>query len=124
MQAKSIVISQWKLINELKCYFSKFTTDKSFEKVLNQQFAKFLQKIDPTTFGKDFRYFASPTATPVPKSTPTSDTKQESNNAGSSIPSILTGLIVNGVSREEVKKETVPKWKKAKPVISMVNSIC
>ncbi|XP_028132451.1 calcium-independent phospholipase A2-gamma [Diabrotica virgifera virgifera] len=128
MQAKNIVLNQWRLINELKKYFSKFTNDKTFETALNKEFAQFLQKIDSKTYGKGLvKYFTSQ-STDIVKNTPMHETKVEKDvKQEQSIPSrlslpiqnVLSGLSINIKSKEDEKKEIIPRWKTVtKPIVS------
>ncbi|KAG5890473.1 hypothetical protein JTB14_013415 [Gonioctena quinquepunctata] len=117
MQAKSIVMNQWKLINELKIYFSKFTSDKSFENALNKEFAQFLQKIDPKKYGNNLtKYFSSTGTEIIPKKIETKETKQELNRL--SFPGVFSGLNINITSKEVEKKDKTPRWKVNKPLVS------
>ncbi|KAJ8925966.1 hypothetical protein NQ315_009819 [Exocentrus adspersus] len=113
MQAKNIVLNQWKLINELKSYFSKLTSDnKAIENALNNEFVQFLQRIDAKSYGSDLvKYFSTMN---VSKRFEMTETKQEQGNK-ISLPSILNEL-VNG--KVEEKKEAVPKWKVTKSLVS------
>ncbi|CAG9821065.1 unnamed protein product [Phaedon cochleariae] len=117
MHAKSIVMNQWRLINELKSYFSKFTNDKTFENALNKEFAQFLQKVDPKTYGTDFmRYFTSQTEI-MPKKEENKETKQEQSRL--SLPAVLSGLNINiGNNKEQEKKDNLPRWKTCNRVVS------
>ncbi|XP_056645439.1 calcium-independent phospholipase A2-gamma-like [Diorhabda sublineata] len=124
MQAKNIVLNQWKLINELKKYFSKFTSDNTFETALNKEFAQFLQKIDSKTYGREIiKYFTSTTENV--NNTSISDTKEVKQGQASAsrlslpIQNVLSGLNINIRSKEEVKKEVLPRWKTIpKPIVS------
>lgn len=105
LQAKRIVLNQWKLITGLKHYFSKLTTDRTFEKVLNKQFALFLQKIDAKTYGNGLiQYFSSDN---------TAVKEIEPRDTSLSIPNVLNNLRLNIKNKEE-NKEVIPKWKMLK----------
>lgn len=109
MQAKNIVLNQWKLINELKSYFSKFTTDKTIEIALNKEFAQFLQKIDTKSYSNDLvRYFTSVSVN-ISRKLEMTEVNQEQGRI--SLPNLLNEL-VNG--KPEEKKENIPKWKVTK----------
>ncbi|CAG9764915.1 unnamed protein product [Ceutorhynchus assimilis] len=114
MHAKTVILNQWRLINQLKTYFSKLTNDKTFEKALNKEFAHFLQKIDPKTYGKDvLRYFTA---------TMGSDTNQNKKQIkGDPEKNIISFPNVFGnMFKDEPKPAPVPvpKWKTVKPIIS------
>ncbi|CAG9835357.1 unnamed protein product [Diabrotica balteata] len=128
MQAKNIVLNQWRLINELKKYFSKFTNDKTFETALNKEFAQFLQKIDSKTYGKSLvKYFTSQSTnivnnTPVHEAKVDKEVKQEQSmpsRLSLPIQNVLSGLSINIKSKEDDKKEIIPRWKTVpKPIVS------
>lgn len=113
MQAKSVILKQWKLINQLKIYFSKFAHDSNIENVLNKEFAKFLQKIDPKIYGNDFVQQFSSTIS-VDNSQEKSDAKGiDKDKGGISFPNIFSNMW-----KEETKSVTIPKWKTEKPAVS------
>ncbi|XP_074034206.1 calcium-independent phospholipase A2-gamma [Leptinotarsa decemlineata] len=117
MQAKSIVMNQWKLISELKIYLSKFTNDKSFENALNKEFVQFLQKVDPKKYGNDLvKYFASQTSEIITKKSEPNETKQEQSKL--SLPGVLSGLNINIANKENQQKENIPRWKINKQLVS------
>lgn len=113
MQTKNIVLNQWKLINELKSYFSKLTTDKTVEIALNKEFTQFLQKVDAKSYGNDLvRYFTSMSVS-ISKKLEITEINQEQGKI--SLPNILNDL-VNG--KPEEKKEVIPKWKISRTLAS------
>lgn len=113
MQTKNIVLNQWKLINELKSYFSKLTTDKTVEIALNKEFTQFLQKVDAKSYGNDLvRYFTSMSVS-ISKKLEITEINQEQGKI--SLPNILNDL-VNG--KPEEKKEGIPKWKISRTLAS------
>lgn len=115
MQAKNIVLSQWKLFNELKSYFSKLTSDKTIEIAFNKEFAQFLQKIDAKSYRTDLvRYFTS-MSVGISRKLEMTEINQEQSKI--SLPNILNEL-VNG--KPEEKKEVIPKWKISKTLVSKV----
>lgn len=110
LQAKSIVLKQWKLIKGLQSYFSKFTSDKTFENILNKEFALFLQKIDARTYGNGLvKYF-----TPEITANQSVDRKE-----ATSIPNVFSNLVINISNKEE--KKVIPKWKIPKSTPSNVS---
>ncbi|CAH0552148.1 unnamed protein product [Brassicogethes aeneus] len=112
MQAKSVVLNQFKLITQLKTYFS----DKTFENALNKEFAHFLQKIQPKTYGSDLvRYFESSAA--VPK-------VLEREKEGISLPNVFNGFKFGYGAKIEEKKSTLPKWKHTKALVSKESIAC
>lgn len=115
MHAKAIILSQWKLINELKSYFSKFTTDKTVEIALNKEFAQFLQKIDAKSYGNDLVRYLTSITVGISRKLEMTDVKQEQGKI--SLPNLLSEL-VNGKADE--KKEVIPKWKVARTLASKV----
>lgn len=115
MQAKNIVLNQWKIISELKSYFSKLATDKTVEIALNKEFTQFLQKIDAKSYGNDLvRYFTSMSVS-ISKKLEMTEINQEQGKI--SLPNILNEL-VNG--KPEEKKEVIPKWKISRTLVSKV----
>lgn len=121
MQAKSIILNQLKLITQLKNFISKVTLDKTFENALNKEFAHFLQKIQPKTYGKDLiRYFESTTA--IPK-TLDKQTDQETSPSSIYLPKVFSGLTF-GIGMKVEKKEVIPKWKMGKPTVSKESITC
>lgn len=112
MQAKSLVISQWKLLNQLKDYISKFSADKAFENALNKEFAHFLQKIQPSVYGNDLiRYFESITLQIDNKNVDKNKIRNEQNTT-TYFPNVLNGIKIKIGGNSEGKK-LVPKWKEA-----------
>lgn len=109
MHAKTVILTQWKLINHLKSYLSKLTSDTAFENALNKEFAHFLQKIDPKTYGK---LGASLEPKQVNEIAP-----NEPEKSGMSFPSVFGKMF----KENEPKQVPVPKWKTAKPTISKVS---
>ncbi|XP_018574412.1 calcium-independent phospholipase A2-gamma [Anoplophora glabripennis] len=113
MQTKNIVLSQWKLINELKSYISKFTADKTIETALNKEFAQLLQNINAKSYGSDLvRYFSS-ISVGISRNLEMTEINQDQGKI--SLPNILNEL-VNG--KPEEKKEVIPKWKISKRLTS------
>lgn len=122
MQAKNLVLSQWKLINELKMYFAKFTIDKTFENALNKEFAQFLQKIDARTYGSDLIKYFTPQTASLPEKVEKVEGKQELGRM--TFPNVLNGLKINMGNKVEEKKEIIPKWKVSKSLISKESVSC
>lgn len=114
MHAKTVILSQWKLISHLKSYFSKITTDRTFENALNKEFAHFLQKIDPKTYGKDMiRYFSSTMS--VETNQDKSTVKGDQEKSVISFPNVFGNMF-----KDDHKSDPVPKWKTIKHVVSKV----
>ncbi|XP_050297530.1 calcium-independent phospholipase A2-gamma-like isoform X2 [Anthonomus grandis grandis] len=119
MHAKTVILTQWKLINHLKSFFAKFNTDGTFEKALNKEFIEFLQKVDPKTYGKDtMRYFSSALSFESNKEKSVTETNGEQEK--SSVITFPTTFpnVFGSIFKDEPKPKPVPKWKAAKPVIS------
>ncbi|EFA06489.1 Calcium-independent phospholipase A2-gamma-like Protein [Tribolium castaneum] len=93
LQAKNVIISQWNLVNQLKTTLSKFTNEKTVENALNQEFTKFLQRIQPTINGIDLTKYFNALSLPIFKN---SEQISETTVAKNSV--------------KEMKK-VVPKWK-------------
>ncbi|KAL1501628.1 hypothetical protein ABEB36_006925 [Hypothenemus hampei] len=115
MHTKTVILTQWKLINYLKTYFNKFTIDTGFENALNREFAQFLQKVDPKTYGKHVIEQVKSTisindsnAKPVPQ--------QEKNAL--SFPNVFGNIF-----KDEPKSEPIPKWKTLKTSVVSRESI-
>lgn len=114
MHAKNVIIAHWKLINHLKSYFAKFTTDTTFENALNKEFAHFLQKVDPKTYGKEMvRYLASQIT--VDQKSDKAVKVEQPEKSMISFPNVFGNMF-----KDEPKPVPVPKWKSAKPVVSKV----
>lgn len=121
MSAKTVILTQWKLINDLKTYFSKITPDKTFENALNKEFAQFLQKIDPKTYGDDvIRYFSSALSA-VNSPSEKTETKTEENKivekSDSPSSSYFPKSVFGNVFKEEMKPASIPKWKTCKALV-------
>ncbi|XP_076268235.1 calcium-independent phospholipase A2-gamma-like isoform X1 [Rhynchophorus ferrugineus] len=111
MQAKTVIIKHWKLINQLKIYFSKFTQDSNIEKVLNREFAKFLQKIDPQIYGNGpIEQFSTVSKENQPQK---SELKIEKDKGSISFPNIFGNMW-----KDEIKPTPIPKWKRERSAIS------
>ncbi|KAH1006410.1 calcium-independent phospholipase A2-gamma [Dendroctonus ponderosae] len=109
MHAKTVILTQWKLINHLKSYLAKLTSDTGFENALNREFAHFLQKVDPKTYGKLGVSAASLEPKQVQEIGP-----NEPERSGLSFPSVFGKMFKDN----EPKQVPEPKWKTAKPSIS------
>lgn len=124
MHVKNIVLTQWKLINGLKLYFSKFTSDRTFENALNKEFAQFLQKIDSKTYGQDLiRYFTSDKDGKDGKKADDGKSNPEDNAQNQnklSLPNVFSTFTISMKSKE-VKKDNAPSWKVTpKPIVTKV----
>ncbi|XP_066149047.1 calcium-independent phospholipase A2-gamma-like [Euwallacea fornicatus] len=119
MNAKSVVLTHWKLISHLKAYFSKFTTDSAFENALNREFAQFLQKIDPKTYGKDvIRYLSSPVSVKQKQKQEKDIIKTEQEKGIISFPNMFGSIF-----KDEPEPMPLPKWKTAKRVVTKETAI-
>ncbi|XP_044746371.1 calcium-independent phospholipase A2-gamma-like isoform X2 [Coccinella septempunctata] len=114
--AKNVLLTQSKLISQLKKYISKIPETDLLENALNKEFAQFLQKLQPRIYGSDLiRFFTQPT---VVENTKTPKTERKESVPSLSIPDLLETLKIKINSTEAPKmKETVPKWL-VKPIIS------
>lgn len=122
MQAKTTVmaLTQWKLLNQIKDYISKFSNDKNLQNVLNKEFAQLLQKYQPSVYGDNIvRNLESAVTTKETHKKLESDVsgEQKTDQTSLSIPNVLTKLIP---SKEELVIEPQPKWKDTNTTISKV----
>ncbi|XP_045480446.1 calcium-independent phospholipase A2-gamma-like isoform X2 [Harmonia axyridis] len=115
--AKNILLTQSKLIIQLKKYIAKIPEKDLLDHAWNKEFAHFLQRIQPKIYGSDLiRFFTQPTLVENSKTQKT-DTKESIPTL--SIPDILETLKIKINGTEVPKmKETVPKWL-TKPVVSL-----
>jgi calcium-independent phospholipase A2-gamma len=106
LQAKNVIYSQWNLLNYLKSYLSKISNDKTVENALNNEFAHFLQKFQPTIYGPtDFwKYFNSLSPSLFKE-------LQLFNKKENSLKRIEE-------TRDNVKIQKVAKWKEKEIIIS------
>jgi hypothetical protein len=106
LQAKNVIYSQWNLLNYLKSYLSKISNDKTVENALNNEFAHFLQKFQPTIYGPtDFwKYFNSLSPSLFKE-------LQLFNKKENSLKKIEE-------TRDNVKIQKVAKWKEKEIIIS------
>jgi hypothetical protein len=111
LQAKNVIYSQWNLLNYLKSYLSKISNDKTVENALNNEFAHFLQKFQPTIYGPtDFwKYFNSLSPSLFKE-------LQLFNKKENSLKKIEE-------TRDNVKIQKVAKWKEKEIIISEVIEI-
>lgn len=130
---KSMSISHWKLLNLLKEYVSKSSSnEKGFLFVLNKEWASMLQKLAVTydsVESQTRRNFNSDTAIvdkqiKSEKESPKTDSKEPAakEDKGYSLPEVLTGLKLkkNTSQNVEMSEESIPKWKSSKEAVSKV----
>lgn len=106
---KGMALTQWKFLNYIKEYYVKHTSSESnMYQVANKEFAKLLQKMQPTIYGDHLiRQLESKNDAPA---------KPKKPDASYNIPKVLTDLKLRiGISEVAVNK---PKWLTNNPTIS------
>lgn len=99
---KSMALTQWKVLNHIKDFYAKYTNSESnMYQTVNKEFAKLLQKMQPTIYGDQ-----------LIKRNLESETKDKAiarkNIEQYNIPKVLTDLKLKiGISEVAVNK---PKW--------------
>ena len=102
MQGRNLIVSQTKLMSQLRSYLSKLVTDKTVDNAFNQEVAQFLQKFQPTINSISFwRYFDSQSETALKKIDPSEKAE----------------VIPVKDSPKELKK-VIPKWKETSVIVS------
>lgn len=101
---KSMALTQWKVLNHLKDFYTRFTTsDNNMYQTVNKEFTKILQKIQPTIYGDHLIKRNIETKSNVKDKTDSRRTMEQYN-----IPKVLTDLKLKiGISEVAVNK---PKW--------------
>lgn len=123
---------QWRVLAQLKDFLSRLSNDSSFQTALNKEFARVLQKIQPSVYGTEIVRNFKQSGNVEPKRSELKsidlerDHKNNSNNIqkgenNSNFPNVLNGLGISFTSKE-APKEVVPKWKADNLVISQVIS--
>lgn len=127
---------QWKVLTQVKDFLSKLSNDSNFQTTLNTEFARILQKIQPSVYGTEtIRHFKQP-ASVEPKRNEVKTIMLENENSTSSdkeiapankveksessISNVLNGFGISFTNKDP-PKEIVPKWKADNLVISQVN---
>lgn len=130
---RSMSVSHWKLINQLKEYVSKSSSnEKGFLFVLNKEWASVLQKLTMTYDSVEShtrRNVDTDTAIvdkkiKSEKEPPKTDSKEPAakEDEGYSLPQVLTGLKLkkNSSQNVEMPEESIPKWKSSIEAVSKV----
>lgn len=133
---RSMSVSHWKLLNQLKEYVSKSSSnEKGFLFVLNKEWVSMLQKLAMMYGSADYetrRNFDTATAIANKqikneKESPKTDSKEPAakEDKGYSLPQVLTGLKLkkNSSQKVEMSEELMPKWKSSKETVSEVIKI-
>lgn len=127
MSSKAISNSNLKLINTLKLYFNKFTSDKSLQNAVSKEVASMLQKYQPSVYGNEIvRNFDSSAVTAndlVKNNTSTKAKTDVKKSESSSIGNVINGISMKlKITKEEPAvpaiTEVLPKWRTEAPTIS------
>ncbi|KAF2900576.1 hypothetical protein ILUMI_05618 [Ignelater luminosus] len=130
MQTRVMSLTQWKLLNQLKEYFYKFSQDKKFQNAVNKEIAQLLQKLQPSVYASEgVRFYDANANVRQSKSNDTSETKveaqvenkvehKEQSSGAYVFPNVLTGLKIKISPKEEEIKAVIPKWKNSTAVVS------
>ncbi|KDR09436.1 calcium-independent phospholipase A2-gamma-like [Zootermopsis nevadensis] len=131
---RSMSVSHWKLINQLKEYVSKSSSnEKGFLFVLNKEWASVLQKLTMTYDSVEShtrRNVDTDTAIvdkkiKSEKEPPKTDSKEPAakEDEGYSLPQVLTGLKLkkNSSQNVEMPEESIPKWKSSIEAVSKIS---
>lgn len=114
-------LTQWKVLNQLKEYYNKYSNDKNFQHLFNKELASILQKIQPSVYGSNVRNFE----TTVTKEDLKENVKLQDNadsqakekvveqlktptKEGYTVSNVLSGLRMKMSKTEAVVQ---PKWK-------------
>ncbi|KRT85753.1 hypothetical protein AMK59_230 [Oryctes borbonicus] len=136
MNARAMPAVQWRVLAQVKDFLSKLSNDSNFQNVLNKEFARILQKIQPSVYGTEIARNFKQTADVEPKKSEVKtvdleNSSNESNNSntevttqvipktegGINFPKVLNGLGISFTNKDP-PKEVVPKWKADNLVIS------
>lgn len=133
MTTKVLSITQWKVLNQLKEYYNKYSNDKNFQQLFSKELASILQKIHPGVYGNNVIRNFETTVTKedvinkeqlqpnleekdqkVPKEIVKQPRAPQTKDQGYTVTNVLTGFgLKMGKTPPVVAK---PKWKQASPV--------
>lgn len=121
-----MAVTQWKIVNQLKEYY-RYTADKMMYQVVNKEFARLLQKIQPSIYGEHLirplenNPSGSTTAVPaIRNNIENNDVKavaEKSKDQGYTMPKVLTGWQLK-IGKSEITTEAKKqKWLNKEEVV-------
>lgn len=113
IQMKVMSLTQWKILNTLRLYISKFSNNKKLQNVINKEITQLLQKLQPSVYGSDVRFIETKNVPTIPE-----DSTATAADGGYALPNVLQGLRSKKSSTEGEVKVTTPKWKSLPAVSS------
>lgn len=126
MNTRTMPAAQWKVLSQVKDFLSKLSNDSTFQDTVNKEFARILQKIQPSVYGNEIIHSMKQPVTVESKQKEVKivdvakDVQKQEGTI--SIPNVLNGLGISFTTKE-APKEIVPKWKAENLVISQVCSL-
>lgn len=121
MQMKVMSLTQWKILNYLRMYLSKFYNNKKLQNAINKEITQLLQKLQPSIYVSEVRFTETKNIS-IPSELKTStvdivESKTETAT-GYNLPNVLQGLKIKKNATDSEPKEIVPKWKTSPSTIS------
>lgn len=128
-------LTQWKVFNQLKEYYNKYSTDKNFQQLFNKELASLLQRFQPSVYGNDIiRNFETNLTKENEKENAQEQVELQKSEQKKSEPevaaikdqgygSLLTGLKLKMTKSDSVPEKIPPKWKTVKSTVSKCSVI-
>ncbi|GLV40136.1 calcium-independent phospholipase A2 VIA [Carabus blaptoides fortunei] len=129
MTTKVMSLTQWKVFNQLKEYYNKYSTDKNFQQLFNKELASILQKFQPSVYGNDIIRTIETTSAKKTTEEPVKEVVElqtaEQEKPKPEVAStkeqgyrILTGFKLKMAKSDSVPEKIQPKWKSHKTAVS------